>query len=159
VVGISRYTDRPYYWAQSVNVTHPSYFSSELHQKHKYTVCKKYQIWCNAKDSSTCSQRWTLKGWSTGCVFPTNTDVNMYRWCTFMVTLITYNIHHIHSYDCLPEQLSRSEQVVEKPEVQPGTYVSQYNLIYKRTIRHHCSWHSRKIINTCTRDSSVMKVL
>jgi hypothetical protein len=74
----------------------------------------KMQNLCNAKDSSTCSQRWCLNGWSTGWIFPTNTDVNMYRWCTFMLTLLTYNIQHTHSYDCLREQLSGSDQVVGK---------------------------------------------
>ena len=42
-----------------------------------------------------------------------------------MVTLVTYNIHHIHSYDCLRGQLNGSELVTEKIEIQPGTYVSQ----------------------------------
>ena len=38
-----------------------------------------------------------------------------------MVTLVTYNIHHIH----LRELLSGSDLVMEKTEIQPGTYVSQ----------------------------------
>jgi len=42
-----------------------------------------------------------------------------------MVTLVTYNIHHIRSYDCLREQLSGSDIVMEKAEIQPGIYVSQ----------------------------------